>query len=265
MTHVLEARGIVRNYGTVEALRGADFTVNAGEVTALIGDNGAGKSTLVRILSGTEAPDDGLIFIEGKEVKFATPIDAREVGIETVFQDLALCPHLSPVQNLFLGREIPRKGLLGKFGFLDNEKMKKISADAFKDLGATVRSLTANVGSMSGGQRQSIAVARSAAWANKVLFFDEPTAALGVKESAHVLRIILQAKLRGIAVILITHNVTHALTVGDHFAVLIHGEKADDFRKGERTREQITDLMAGGEAMDELEKELDHLTKSHKK
>ena len=121
MTHVLEARGIVRNYGTVEALRGADFTVNAGEVTALIGDNGAGKSTLVRILSGTEAPDDGLIFIEGKEVKFDTPIDAREVGIETVFQDLALCPHLSPVQNLFLGREIPRKGLLGKFGFLDND------------------------------------------------------------------------------------------------------------------------------------------------
>ena len=187
MTHVLEARGIVRNYGTVEALRGADFTVNAGEVTALIGDNGAGKSTLVRILSGTEAPDDGLIFIEGKEVKFDTPIDAREVGIETVFQDLALCPHLSPVQNLFLGREIPRKGLLGKFGFLDNEKMKKISADAFKDLGATVRSLTANVGSMSGGQRQSIAVARSAAWANKVLFFDEPTAALGVVQKKNVL------------------------------------------------------------------------------
>ena len=123
------------------ANRDISFTVQSGQAVAIIGQNGAGKSTLVRILSGTEAPDDGSIFIEGKEVKFATPIDAREVGIETVFQDLALCPHLSPVQNLFLGREIPRKGLLGKFGFLDNEKMKKISADAFKDLGATVRSL----------------------------------------------------------------------------------------------------------------------------
>ena len=220
MTHVLEARGIVRNYGTVEALRGADFTVNAGEVTALIGDNGAGKSTLVRILSGTEAPDDGSIFIEGKEVKFATPIDAREVGIETVFQDLALCPHLSPVQNLFLGREIPRKGLLGKFGFLDNEKMKKISADAFKDLGATVRSLTANVGSMSGGQRQSIAVARSAAWANKVLFFDEPTAALGVVQKKNVLDLVRRVRDKGIGVVFISHSMPEVLEIADRVQVM---------------------------------------------
>ena len=250
MTHVLEARGIVRNYGTVEALRGADFTVNAGEVTALIGDNGAGKSTLVRILSGTEAPDDGSIFIEGKEVKFDTPIDAREVGIETVFQDLALCPHLSPVQNLFLGREIPRKGLLGKFGFLDNEKMKKISADAFKDLGATVRSLTANVGSMSGGQRQSIAVARSAAWANKVLFFDEPTAALGVVQKKNVLDLVRRVRDKGIGVVFISHSMPEVLEIADRVQVMRRGRTIADYKAKSTNLEELVGAMTG--SLDEV-------------
>ena len=250
MTHVLEARGIVRNYGTVEALRGADFTVNAGEVTALIGDNGAGKSTLVRILSGTEAPDEGSIFIEGKEVKFATPIDAREVGIETVFQDLALCPHLSPVQNLFLGREIPRKGLLGKFGFLDNEKMKKISADAFKDLGATVRSLTANVGSMSGGQRQSIAVARSAAWANKVLFFDEPTAALGVVQKKNVLDLVRRVRDKGIGVVFISHSMPEVLEIADRVQVMRRGRTIADYKAKSTNLEELVGAMTG--SLDEV-------------
>jgi len=172
MTYALEAKGIVRRYGHVEALRGCNFNVKPGEVTALIGDNGAGKSTLVRILSGAEQPDEGEILIEGKPVHFNSPSDSRNYGIETVFQDLALCPHLNAVQNMYLGREVPRKGILGKFGFLDYEVMRKGSEDAFRDLGATVRSLTASTGSMSGGQRQSIAVARSAAWATKVLFFD---------------------------------------------------------------------------------------------
>ena len=250
MTHVLEARGIVRNYGTVEALRGADFTVNAGEVTALIGDNGAGKSTLVRILSGTEAPDDGLIFIEGKEVKFDTPIDAREVGIETVFQDLALCPHLSPVQNLFLGREIPRKGLLGKFGFLDNEKMKKISSDAFQDLGATVRSLTANVGSMSGGQRQSIAVARSAAWANKVLFFDEPTAALGVVQKKNVLDLVRRVRDKGIGVVFISHSMPEVLEIADRVQVMRRGRTIADYKAKSTNLEELVGAMTG--SLDEV-------------
>ena len=250
MTHVLEARGIVRNYGTVEALRGADFTVNAGEVTALIGDNGAGKSTLVRILSGTEAPDDGSIFIEGKEVTFDTPIDAREVGIETVFQDLALCPHLSPVQNLFLGREIPRKGLLGKFGFLDNEKMKKISADAFKDLGATVRSLTANVGSMSGGQRQSIAVARSAAWANKVLFFDEPTAALGVVQKKNVLDLVRRVRDKGIGVVFISHSMPEVLEIADRVQVMRRGRTIADYKAKSTNLEELVGAMTG--SLDEV-------------
>ena len=179
MSYVLEAKNIMRHYGQVEALRGCNFNVKAGEVTALIGDNGAGKSTLVRILSGTERPDNGEILIDGEAVTFSSPADARASGIETVFQDLALCPHLNAVQNMYLGREIPRGGLLGKLGFLNNKVMSSGSEEAFRDLGATVRSLKASVGSMSGGQRQSIAVARSAAWASKVLIFDEPTAFVG--------------------------------------------------------------------------------------
>ena len=245
MSYALEARGIVRNYGHVEALRGADFTVRAGEVTALIGDNGAGKSTLVRILSGTEAPDDGTIFIEGKEVKFETPIDAREAGIETVFQDLALCPHLSAVQNLFLGRELPRKGILGKFGFLDNEKMKKFSADAFQDLGATVRSLTANVGSMSGGQRQSIAVARSAAWANKVLFFDEPTAALGVVQKKNVLDLVRRVRDKGIGIVFISHSMPEVLEIADRVQVMRRGKTIADYKASQTNLEELVGAMTG--------------------
>ncbi|MEN9735765.1 MAG: hypothetical protein RL129_475 [Actinomycetota bacterium] len=245
MTYALEARGIVRNYGHVEALRGADFTVKAGEVTALIGDNGAGKSTLVRILSGTEIPDDGSIFIEGKEVKFETPTDARDAGIETVFQDLALCPHLSAVQNLFLGRELPRKGLLGKIGFLDNDQMKKVSADAFKDLGATVRSLTANVGSMSGGQRQSIAVARSAAWASKVLFFDEPTAALGVVQKKNVLDLVRRVRDKGIGIVFISHSMPEVLEIADRVQVMRRGKTIADYKASETNLEELVGAMTG--------------------
>jgi simple sugar transport system ATP-binding protein len=245
VTYALEARGIVRNYGHVEALRGADFTVKAGEVTALIGDNGAGKSTLVRILSGTEIPDDGSIFIEGKEVKFETPTDARDAGIETVFQDLALCPHLSAVQNLFLGRELPRKGLLGKIGFLDNDQMKKVSADAFKDLGATVRSLTANVGSMSGGQRQSIAVARSAAWASKVLFFDEPTAALGVVQKKNVLDLVRRVRDKGIGIVFISHSMPEVLEIADRVQVMRRGKTIADYKASETNLEELVGAMTG--------------------
>ena len=245
MTYALEARGIVRNYGHVEALRGADFTVNSGEVTALIGDNGAGKSTLVRILSGTEMPDAGSIFIEGKEVNFENPTDAREAGIETVFQDLALCPHLSAVQNLFLGRELPRKGILGKFGFLDNEKMKKISADAFQDLGATVRSLTASVGSMSGGQRQSIAVARSSAWARKVLFFDEPTAALGVVQKKNVLDLVRRIRDKGIGIVFISHSMPEVLEIADRVQVMRRGKNIADYKASETNLEELVGAMTG--------------------
>lgn len=245
MSYALEARGIIRNYGHVEALRGADFTVKAGEVTALIGDNGAGKSTLVRILSGTEQPDGGSIFIEGKEVVLNSPTDARDAGIETVFQDLALCPHLSPVQNLFLGRELPRPGILGKLGFLDNDMMKRVSADAFRDLGATVRSLTASVGSMSGGQRQSIAVARSAAWANKVLFFDEPTAALGVVQKKNVLDLVRRVRDKGIGVVFISHSMPEVLEIADMVQVMRRGKTIANYKAKETNLEELVGAMTG--------------------
>ena len=245
MSYALEARGIFRTYGHVEALRGADFTVKAGEVTALIGDNGAGKSTLVRILSGTEAPDGGEILVEGKKVNFESPTDARDLGIETVFQDLALCPHLSAVQNLFLGRELPAKGILGKFGFLDTETMKKVSADAFKDLGATVRSLTASVGSMSGGQRQSIAVARSAAWAQKVLFFDEPTAALGVVQKKNVLDLVRRVRDKGIGVVFISHSMPEVLEISDRVQVMRRGRTIADYKSSETNLEELVGAMTG--------------------
>lgn len=220
MSYVLEAKDIVRTYGTVEALRGCNFNVKAGEVTALIGDNGAGKSTLVRILSGTEAPDGGSIVVDGKEVKFSTPAEAREHGIETVFQDLALCPHLNPVQNMYLGREVLRKGVLGKFGFMDHAEMRRGSEAAFRDLGATVRSLKNTVATMSGGQRQSIAVARSAAWASKVLFFDEPTAALGVVQKKNVLELVRRVRDKGIGVVFISHSMPEVLDISDRVQVM---------------------------------------------
>jgi simple sugar transport system ATP-binding protein len=245
MTYALEAKGIVRRYGHVEALRGCNFNVKPGEVTALIGDNGAGKSTLVRILSGAEQPDEGEILIEGKAVTFHSPSDSRNFGIETVFQDLALCPHLNAVQNMYLGREVPRKGILGKFGFLDHEVMRKGSEDAFRDLGATVRSLTASTGSMSGGQRQSIAVARSAAWATKVLFFDEPTAALGVVQKKNVLNLVRRVRDKGIGIVFISHSMPEVLEISDRVQVMRRGLTIADYETSETNLEELVGAMTG--------------------
>lgn len=245
MSYVLEAKDIVRTYGTVEALRGCNFNVKAGEVTALIGDNGAGKSTLVRILSGTEAPDGGSIVVDGKEVKFNTPAEAREHGIETVFQDLALCPHLNPVQNMYLGREVLRKGILGKFGFMDHAEMRRGSEAAFRDLGATVRSLKNTVATMSGGQRQSIAVARSAAWASKVLFFDEPTAALGVVQKKNVLELVRRVRDKGIGVVFISHSMPEVLDISDRVQVMRRGRVIADYKAAQTNIEELVGAMTG--------------------
>jgi simple sugar transport system ATP-binding protein len=245
MSYVLEAKDIVRTYGTVEALRGCNFNVKAGEVTALIGDNGAGKSTLVRILSGTEAPDGGSIVVDGKEVKFSTPAEAREHGIETVFQDLALCPHLNPVQNMYLGREVLRKGVLGKFGFMDHAEMRRGSEAAFRDLGATVRSLKNTVATMSGGQRQSIAVARSAAWASKVLFFDEPTAALGVVQKKNVLELVRRVRDKGIGVVFISHSMPEVLDISDRVQVMRRGRVIADYKAAQTNIEELVGAMTG--------------------
>ena len=245
MSYILETRDIVRHYGQVEALRGCNFNVKAGEVTALIGDNGAGKSTLVRILSGTEQPDSGQIILDGKSVVLNTPADARLLGIETVFQDLALCPHLNAVQNMYLGREIKREGLLGRLGFLNKEEMSQGSEEAFRNLGATVRSLKASVGSMSGGQRQSIAVARSAAWASKVLFFDEPTAALGVVQKKNVLNLVRRVRDKGIGVVFISHSMPEVLEISDRIQVMRHGRVIADYQSSQTNLEELVGAMTG--------------------
>jgi simple sugar transport system ATP-binding protein len=245
MSVILEAQDISRSYGQVEALRDCNFTVRIGEVTALIGDNGAGKSTLIRILSGAEKADTGKIFVEGAEVNFHSPADARLKGIETVFQDLALCAHLNPVQNMYLGREVRRKGLLGKLGFMDVESMREGSRAAFMNLGATVNSLTARVGSMSGGQRQSIAVARSAAWASRVIFFDEPTAALGVVQTKNVLDLVRRVRDKGIGVVFISHSMPEVLEVSDRIQVMRRGRIIAEYESQETNLEELVGAMTG--------------------
>jgi simple sugar transport system ATP-binding protein len=242
---LLEARGIVRTYGSVIALDGADFDVEAGQVTALIGDNGAGKSTLVKILSGTEQCEDGTITLDGKQVNFATPADARSAGIETVFQDLALCPHLDPVKNLYLGREIKRSGVLGLLGFMDRKTMRDRSIEAFTDLGATVRKLNEPVGTMSGGQKQSVAVARSAAWANKIIFLDEPTAALGVVQTENVLDLVRRVRDKGIGVVFISHSMPEVLSIADTVQVLRRGRRIATFNAADSNIEELVGAMTG--------------------
>jgi simple sugar transport system ATP-binding protein len=242
---ILEARGIVRTYGQVVALDGCDFDVEPGQVTALIGENGAGKSTLIKILAGTEPAEGGTVTFQGEQVSIHTPHQARELGIETVYQDLALCPHLDPVNNLFLGREIKRKGVLGVLGFMNRKAMRDQSIAAFQDLGATVRTLTEPVGSMSGGQKQSIAVARASAWASKIIFLDEPTAALGVVQTHNVLELIKRVRDKGIGVVLISHSMPEVLAVSDDIQVLRRGRRVATYRAADTNIEELVATMTG--------------------
>lgn len=216
---LIEARGIVRHFGHIQALQGADFSVNPGEIVALIGDNGAGKSTLVRILSGSDRPDEGAILVNGAEAYFSGPPDARAAGIETVYQDLALAPDLDTAANMFLGREILKPGLLGRFGVLDTPRMARQAGEAVARLGVSLRSSSV-VLTLSGGQRQSVAVARAAMWATRVIFMDEPTAALGVAQTQGVLDLIRRVRDEGTAVVLISHNMPQVLEIADRIVIL---------------------------------------------
>ena len=245
MTPLLEAKGIVKHFGRVHALRGADFSVNAGEVVALIGDNGAGKSTLVKTLSGVHAPDAGEIIFDGRTVQIPTPEAARELGIETVYQDLALAPDLESSANLFLGREVLRKGLLGRMGFLDTATMRERTASAFGELGVGVQDVTAPVANFSGGQRQGVAVARAVTWASRVVFMDEPTAALGVVQTRRVLELIRRVRDRGLSVVLISHNMPEVMEVADRVEVLRLGVRVATFRRGEASMEDLVGAMTG--------------------
>ncbi|MBF4573077.1 sugar ABC transporter ATP-binding protein [Herbiconiux sp. VKM Ac-1786] len=244
-TPVLEARGLSRAFGHVRALDDVDFEVYPGEVTALIGDNGAGKSTLVKALSGNLAVDTGVIKFEGNPLQLTNPMQASALGIETVHQDLALAPHLDPVQNMYLGREVMKSGIGGAFGFMNVAEMRKESRRAFDELGATVRSLTSPVGSMSGGQRQAIAIARAVHWANKVVFLDEPTAALGVRQTKNVLETIRRVRDKGIAVVFISHSMPHVMEVSDRIQVLRLGHRAAAIDTKSTNMEELVGLMTG--------------------
>jgi simple sugar transport system ATP-binding protein len=245
MAPLLEARGLSRSFGHVRALDDASFDVNDGEVVALIGDNGAGKSTMVKALTGNLELDSGELFFQGKKVNITSPQQASDMGMEVVYQDLALAPHLNPVQNMFLGREIPARGLLGKLGFMDDKKMRERAEAGFRELGGTVRSFTAQVGSMSGGQRQQIAIVRAISWASKVVFLDEPTAALGVVQTKNVLDTIKRVRDKGIAVVLISHSMPHVLEVADRIHVMRLGTKIATMPAEGTTVEQLVGAMTG--------------------
>ncbi|KJF19302.1 sugar ABC transporter ATP-binding protein [Rhodococcus sp. WS3] len=243
---LLTARGITKKYGSVTALAGADLTVYPGEVCSLVGDNGAGKSTLVKILSGAETPTSGTISVGGTDVHLPNPAAAQEKGIATVFQDLALAPELDATENMYLGRELLRPGILGRVGVLDRATMKRDAAEQFSKLGITLRSPTVSVGSLSGGQRQSVAIARAAKWADNVIFLDEPTAALGVVQTDRVLRLVRQVADQGLGVVLITHNMTHVVDVSDRVEVLRLGGTVARFTRGEATVQKLVEAMTSG-------------------
>ncbi len=255
-TPILELKNVDKSFGPIDVLHDINIRVRAGEVLCLLGDNGAGKSTLIKTMAGVYQPTRGELLFEGSPVHFRNPREAQEMGISTVHQFGGTFPLMSIGRSFFVGVE-PTKGW-GPFKRIDMKYCNETAVNAVQDFGIT-RITDGNrlVGGLSGGERQSLAIARAVHFGAKLLILDEPTAALGVKQSAHVLRIVLEARKRGLAVIFITHNVTHAMTVGDHFAVLIHGHVAADFAKGEKSREEITDLMAGGEDMEALEAEIE--------
>jgi simple sugar transport system ATP-binding protein len=240
---LLEARGLVKHYGSVQALDGAGFTAYPGEVVALIGDNGAGKSTLVKTLSGVIRPDSGEILVSGSPVSFGNPLDARAHGIETVYQDLALAPDLDAAANLHLGRELYR--WWPPLHVLNKTEMRRRAVAAFKDLGVELPDVTAPVGTLSGGQRQSVAVARAVAYASKLIFLDEPTAALGVVQRERVLDNIRRVRDRGIAVVLISHNMPEVLAVADRVEVLRMGRRVARFIAADASIEQLVSAMTG--------------------
>jgi fructose transport system ATP-binding protein len=223
---VLEAKGLTKRYGHVVALDGADFELRPSEILAVVGDNGAGKSTLIKALAGALAPDEGQIFLDGRPVQFKNPLDARRAGIETVYQDLAVAPAMTIAENLFLGREIRRAGFAGAvLRMLDRKRMLSESASHMAQLRIGIGSMTQAVETLSGGQRQGVAVARSAAFARHVVIMDEPTAALGVKESGMVLQLIRTVRDRGLAVVLISHDMPHVFEIADRIHVQRLGKR----------------------------------------
>ena len=252
---LLELDNISKYYGNIIALSGVSTSVTAGEVTCVLGDNGAGKSTFIKMLAGVHKPTEGTIRMNGKEVSFETPREALDHGIATVYQDLAMVPLMSVWRNFFLGSE-PTKGF-GPFKRIDMVKAKQITRDELTKMGIDIRDTEQPVGTLSGGERQSVAIARAGYFGAKVLILDEPTSALGVKQSGVVLKRIVEARNNGLAVIFITHNPRHAYPVGNRFLILNRGHSMGSFAKHEITVDDLTRLMAGGAELEALEHELE--------
>jgi simple sugar transport system ATP-binding protein len=259
-TPLLEVRNVSKHFGTVIALSGVSMSVYAGEVMCLLGDNGAGKSTLIKILSGVHKPTSGEFLYEGRAVSFDSPREALDAGIATVYQDLAMIPLMSVARNFFLGSE-PTVGV-GPFKRFDLKRADVITRAEMAKMGIHLRDTLQPVGTLSGGERQCVAIARAVYFGAKVLILDEPTAALGVKEAGVVLRYIAQARARGLGVIFITHNVHHAYPIGDRFTLLNRGRSYGTFAKSEVSREEVVTMMAGGQELDELGHELEEFARS---
>jgi fructose transport system ATP-binding protein len=251
---ILQGKNLVKRYGRVTALDHCDFELYPGEILAVIGDNGAGKSSLIKAVSGAVIPDEGEVYLEGKRMRFTSPLDARDHGIATVYQQLALSPALSIADNLFMGRELRKPGFLGKWlRMLDKPAMEKFARDKLSELGLmTIQNINQAVETLSGGQRQGVAVARAAAFGSKVIILDEPTAALGVKESRKVLELIQDVKSRGIPIVLISHNMPHVFEVADRIHIHRLGQRLCVINPGDYTMSDAVAFMTGAKEPDRV-------------
>ncbi len=246
---VLQARGISKSFGHVQALRNVDLELYAGEVLGLVGDNGAGKSTLIKLLSGAIQPDAGAILVNGQPVHLRNPVEARHYGIETVYQDLAVVPLMDIAENLFLGREQRAPGALGVFHFLNKRFMRRRAAEQLHSLNIGIKSVRQRVETLSGGQRQGVAVGRAVTFSRHIVILDEPTAALGVRESRGVVDLIRRINEQGLSVILISHNMPQVLEITHRVMVLRHGQRVGVVRTSETTMEQVVRLITGAEVL----------------
>jgi len=252
---IIEVRNIVKHFGPVVALAGVSMSVMAGQVLCLLGDNGAGKSTLIKTLSGVHKPSSGDFLVDGRPVVFSSPREALDMGIATVYQDLAMIPLLSITRNFFMGCE-PVKGRFGPFAFMDMGYADKVAREEMRRIGIDVRDPQQAVGTLSGGERQCVAIARAVHFGAKVLILDEPTSALGVAQTSMVLKFIRQVRAKGLGVIFITHNVRHAYAVGDRFTVLNRGRTLGTFTKSEIKLDALQQMMAGDKELQDLSEEL---------
>jgi len=254
--YILELQNVSKRFGSAIALRDVTLRLKTGEVHCLLGDNGAGKSTLIKTLAGVHKPSSGVFRVDGEPVDFDSPRQALDRGIATVYQDLALVPLMSIARNFFLGRE-PVKWRFGVVPVLDTDTMASVAADRLRNMGILIRDANQPVGTMSGGERQCLAIARAIHFGARVLILDEPTAALGVRQSFNVLKLIHRAREQGISVIFITHNVHHAYPIGDTFTLLSRGISVGTYAKDAISKDEVLDIMAGGTEMQKLMSELD--------